>query len=108
MSITKKLLLVLGLFCVIILWFLLRPRSSHQLAEDKFVEVYVELSMVKEMFGSDTLKLEEERDRIFEKAGVTQAEIDDFINRLNQKPQGWSEVWKKIVERLEERRQDIK
>ncbi len=104
-----KLLIIGGLvLCIIILLLLCVPRSSSGLSEDKFVEIYVQLSITSEIFSSDTLQLEAEKKRIFEQAGVTQDEIDGFINRLNQKPQEWSRVWKKIVEKLEERRENLR
>ena len=104
-----KLLIIGGLvLCIIILLLLCVPRSSSGLSEDKFVEIYVQLSIASEIFSSDTLQLEAEKKRIFEQAGVTQDEIDGFINRLNQKPQEWSRVWKKIVEKLEERRENLR
>ena len=105
---TKLLLLGVTVLCIIVLLLLCVPRSSSGLSEEKFVELYVQLSIAKEMFAADNVKLKEEKERIFEQAGVTQDEMDDFVKRKNQEPQEWSRVWKKIVEELEKRRQDFK
>jgi hypothetical protein len=107
MSISKLLLLTAAVACVIILVLIFIPRSARELPQDKFVEVYVELSLAKQMFASDSLKLAEEQVRIFKEAGISQKELDEFVNRLRQEPERWAEVWKKIVERLEQRRQAL-
>jgi hypothetical protein len=107
MSRSKFIFLIAVLACVIILLFLLIPRSAQELPQDKFVEVYVELSLAKKMFASDSSKLAEEQARIFNESGVSRKELDEFVNRLSQEPERWAEVWKKIVERLEQRRQDL-
>ena len=66
------------------------------------MEVYVQLSMANETFPSDTLRLKEEKKRIFEHAGVTPEQIDNFVAGCRQKPQKWVRVWEKIVKRLSE------
>ena len=109
MSSKTKLFIIGGLvLCIIVLLLLCVPRSSSGLSEEKFVELYVQISIAKEMFAADSVKLKEEKERIFEQAGVTQNEMDDFVKRKNQEPQEWSRVWKKIVEELKKRRQDFK
>jgi hypothetical protein len=94
---------LIGAFLVCIIAFLLfrafRP-SSKEFSEDKFVEVYVQLSIANDSFPSDSLKLKEEKKKILEQAEVTQEQIDDFVQRYNQKPEKWARVWKKIMERL--------
>ena len=105
---TKLLTLVGALFCVLAFLLIRGWLSSPELSEDKFVEVYVELSVASEMFSADSVKLQEERTRIFREAGVTEDEVDGFVNRLSQEPAQWAGVWEKVVERLEERRQELK
>jgi hypothetical protein len=107
MSISKLILLIAVVACVIILVLIFIPRSAQELPQDKFIEVYVELSLAKQMFASDSLKLAEEQTRVFEEAGITQQELDEFVNKLSKEPERWAEVWKKVVERLEQRRQAL-
>jgi hypothetical protein len=98
-----------GLILCILAFLLIRgSTSSSELSKEKFVQVYVHLSMAREMFSADSAKLEEEKGRIFKEAGVTPQDVDDFANRLNQNPGEWAEVWKKIVERLEQKREELK
>lgn len=66
------------------------------------MEVYVQLSIVSEMYDTDPAKLEEERKKIFEKYGVAQEKLDQFVREYNQNPEKWANVWEKIVRRLEE------
>ncbi len=109
MASRTKLFIIGGLILCILVFFLIHVfRSPSGLSEDEFVEIYVQLSMASEMFAPDTLKLKEEKKRVYEAAEVTQDEIDDFVKRYNQKPDRWARVWKKIVEKLEQRRQDLK
>ena len=108
LSRTKLFIIGVFIICILVLLWLLALRPSSDLSEEKFVEVYVQLSIAKEMFAADTVKLKEERERIFEEAGVTQDEMNAFVKRCNQKPDRWARVWKKIVEKLEKRRQDLK
>ena len=96
------------IFCIIALLLFRVLKHSPELSEDKFVEVYVQLSVANEMLAPDTLKLNEEKKRIFKQSGVTQKEMDDFVNRYNQNPQGWGRVWGKIVQKLEQKLQDLK
>ncbi len=71
------------------------------------MEVYVKLSWTKEIFASDTLKLREEKEKIYRQAKVTQAEMDLFVNKHNRKPEEWSRIWKNILEKLEQSRSEI-
>ena len=104
-----KLFIVAGLSLCVIAFLLLRGQmSSSDLTEDKFVEVYVQFSLAAEKFKSDSLGLAEERQRILKQAGVTRDQVNDFVNRLNQRPHEWGKVWEKIVQRLEEKRQEFK
>lgn len=104
-----KWLIIGAVVACVVMFFLFRGmRSSSGLSAEQFVEVYVELSIASETFSADSIKLEEERIRIFKEAGVTPEEIDGFVGRLNRDPGQWADVWRKIVERLEQRRQELK
>jgi hypothetical protein len=77
-------------------------KTSAKLSEEKFVELYVQLSIASEMYDTDPAKLEEGRKKIFEKYGVAQEKLDQFIKEYNQNPEKWANVWERIVRRLEE------
>jgi hypothetical protein len=109
MASRTKLLIVGGLVLCIVVFLLIRgPMSSSDLTEDKFVEVYVQFSITGETFGSDSVKLAEEQEKILQQAGVTRDEMNDFVDRLNQRPHDWGKVWEKVVQQLEEKRQELK
>jgi hypothetical protein len=104
-----KLLIIGGLIFCFVAFLLIRGQlSSPDFAEDKFVEVYVQFSLAAEKFKSDSLGLEEEQQRILKQAGVTRDEMNDFVDRLNERPHDWGRVWERIVQRLEEKRQELK
>ena len=104
-----RLLIIGGLVICFVVFLLIRgQRSFPDLAEDKFVEVYVQFSIATEKFRSDSLKLAEEQEKILQQAGVTRDEMNDFVDRLNQRPHEWGKVWEKVVQQLEEKRQELK
>jgi hypothetical protein len=104
-----KLLIIGGLILCVVVFLLIRGQtSSPDGAQDKFVEVYVQFALAAEKFKSDSLALKEERQRILKQAGVTREEMDDFVDRLNQRPRDWAEVWERIVQKLQEKRQELK
>ena len=104
-----KLLIIGGLILCVIIFLLIRGQtSSPDGAQDKFVEVYVQFALAAEKFKSDSLGLAEERQRVLQQAGVTRDEMDAFVDRLNEKPDEWGKVWERIVQKLEEKRQELK
>ncbi len=108
MSKTKLLIPGSQILSIVVFLLLRGQMSSPDFAEDKFVEVYVQFSLAAEKFKSDSLALAEERQRILEQAGVTRNEMNDFVDRLNQRPHDWGKVWEKVVQQLEEKRQELK
>jgi preprotein translocase subunit SecG len=89
-------------FCImvalVIIW---SHRSSSEISETKFVDVYVQLSLANEFYATDSLKLREEKEKIFRQAQVTPKEMDSFVKERKQKPEQWESIWKKILEKLE-------
>jgi hypothetical protein len=102
--IKNKLIIVISAALLLIILFVIFVglKTSSKLSEDKFVEVYVQTSIVSEIYDTDPAKLEQERKKILEKYNVTQEEIDLFIKKYNKNPEKWARVWEKIVRRLEE------
>jgi hypothetical protein len=101
--IKSKLRIIIFVVFILILLFIIfnRLRTSAKLSEEKFVDVYVQLSIASEIFDTNPGKLEEERKKIFGKYSVTQQEINQFIKEYNKNPEKWAKVWEKIVRRLE-------
>lgn len=98
----KFIIIISVLFLLTILFVIFnRLKTSSKLSEEKFVEVYVQLSITSEMYDTSSTKLEEERKKILKQYNVTQEEIDHFIKEYNKNPEKWARVWEKIVRRLE-------
>jgi len=99
----KFIIIISVLFLLTILFIIFNSlKTSSKLSEDKFVEIYVQLSIASEMYDTSSTKLEEERKQILKQYNVTQEEIDHFIKEYNKNPEKWAKVWEKIVRRLEE------
>jgi len=99
----KLITVISAVFLLIILFIIFDSlKTSSELSYEKFAEVYVQLSVASEMYDTDPAKLEQERKKILKKRGVTQKEIDHFIEEYNQNPEKWAKVWERIVRRLEE------
>jgi hypothetical protein len=99
----NKLIIIISVVFLLIILFIVfnRLKTPSKLSEEKFVEVYVQLSIASEMYDTSSTKLEEGRKKILEKYSVTQEEIDRFIKEYNRNPEKWAKVWEKIVRRLE-------
>jgi hypothetical protein len=98
----KPIIIIFVVFLSIILFIIFsRLKTFSKLSEEKFVEVYVQLSIASELYDTSSTELEEERKKILEKYSVTQEEIDRFIKEYNRNPEKWAKVWEKIVRRLE-------
>jgi len=100
--------IAVAVVCVVAVFLLGGLGSSPKLSADKFAEVYLQLSIASDTLSSDSVKFEQERGRILKEAGITQSEMDEFVRRLDKRPLEWADVWKKIVEKLEQRRQQVK
>lgn len=99
----KVIIIIFAVFFLIIIFIIFNSlKTSPVLSEEKFVEIYVQLSTASEMYDADSAKWEQERKKILSKHGVTQEDIDNFIKEYNKNPENWAGVWEKIVRRLEE------
>lgn len=96
----KIILILLTLVIVALVLFLLLHHKSPD--EDKFVEVYVQLSVSQVKFQDDPAKLEAERKRIFSKYKFSQKDLNRLIKFYQKHPEKWVELWEKITERLSE------
>lgn len=94
-------LLVLLLVVVVIIAIILVSRSSAPIPEEKFVQLYIELSLAHEKYKYNPPKLEEERKRILQQSKVTMDDVDKFIKAYKRKPEKWVKLWEKINQELE-------
>ena len=106
MTKNKLIILIFAVILLIIIFIVFNSlKTSPELSKEKFVEVYVQLSIASEMYETNPDTLEQERKKIFQDNGVSQEEIDHFVKVYNQNPEKWAEVWEKVVRRLEEEKE---
>ena len=98
----KKIVILVALVvAVIVLFFFFYKRPSAPLSEDKFVDVYIQLSTANAKYQDDPLKLQQEKKRILKSFKVTPRQIEDFIREYQKDPEKWAGVWEKIDNKLE-------
>lgn len=103
MLLSKKLFLATIVIGVILVLFLIYHNLSKPLSEDKFVKIYVELTLLQTEPPSDQKLFLKKKKEILNKYKVEQKDIDYFIEEYTKDPEKWIGVWKKINKRLEEK-----
>ncbi len=108
--IKNKLIITIGVVVLLIIFFIIFSslKTSPQLSEEEFVEVYVQLSIAWETFDNDSSEFEQERKEILTKHDTSEEEIDEFVAECNRNPEKWARVWERIVQRLEEKKQEAR
>lgn len=108
--IKNKLLITIGVVFLLVILFIIfnSLKTTPKLSEEKFVEVYVQLSVVLETYDADSGELEQQRKEILAKHDTSQEEIDEFVEEYNLNPEKWAKVWERIVQRLEEEKEKAK
>ena len=76
--------------------------AGEKLTREKFVDLYVQLSIAAEKYLADSVKLVQAQDSIFKAFGVTRKEFDRFRAKIDKEPEKWSDIWKEIVQKLTE------
>lgn len=103
MLLSKKFFLALIVIGVILVLFLIYHNLSKPLSEEKFVKIYVELTLLQTEPPSDQKLFLKKKKEILNKYKVEQKDIDYFIEEYKKDPEKWISVWKKINKRLEQR-----
>jgi membrane protein insertase Oxa1/YidC/SpoIIIJ len=92
-------ILLVLVIIALVLFLIFRPKSPD---EDKFVEVYVQLSIAQTKYQDDQTKLDQERKRIFSKYKFSQKDLNRLIKFYQKHPEKWVQLWEKINQRLSE------
>jgi len=96
----KPLLIIIPLLILLlVLIFSMRNRGER---EEKFIEVYIQLSLTQLKFKNEPEKLEAEREKIFSEYKFSQKELDRFLQSYRKNPESWVKLWEKINQRLSE------
>jgi len=97
-----------GIIIACLLIFLFNPsiaeekKIPEEISTEKFVEIYVDLSIVAEKFLNDSTKLAQSQDSIFLAHKTSREQFDNFRKKMDAEPENWTQVWEKIVKKLEE------
>lgn len=83
----------------LVLFLIFRPKTPDA---DRFVEVYVQLSVAQVKLQDKPEELAAERKRIFSKYKYSQKKLDRLIKYYEKHPDKWVDLWEKINERLSE------
>ena len=101
MSSRYKLLLIIILLPVLLLVLFFFPRNRGE-SEEKFIEVYVQLSLAQLKLKDEPEKFEAEKEKIFSEYKFSQKELDEFLQTYRSNPEKWVKLWEKINQRLSE------
>jgi DNA repair ATPase RecN len=96
-----SILIISSVVIVVIVGIILVRSSSPTMPQEKFVELYIKLSLAHEKYKYNPRKLEEEKQRILQESKVTMGDVDKFIKEYKKKPEKWVELWEKINRELE-------
>ncbi len=61
---------------------------------------YVKLSVIAEQYLGFPDSLQAKQDSVFERSNFTREQFNDFREQINNEPEKWNPIWKKIVDRL--------
>ncbi|MCD6097668.1 hypothetical protein J7K18_02125 [bacterium] len=89
---------------VVILLSVVGVRSEEkkeEMTQEEFVQLYVELSRAAEAYLSDSARLVEVQDSIFDSFGFTRDDFEAFKEKVDKHPEKWEKVWKAILAEIE-------
>ena len=92
-------ILLIIIILAVIMFFALHHRG---MSENKFIEVYIQLSIAQVKFQNNPEKLEAERKKFFSEYKFSQKEMDRFLKSYKKNPEKWVTLWERINQRLSE------
>ena len=99
---------LVGLFVAgYVLFFQEGTGGPQTLAQDKFINAYVELASLAERMPIGTPEYDKEKERVLASIGVTPEQVEKALATYNDNPELWQPVWERIQEKLEAREQEI-
>lgn len=93
------------LFAFILIGSIFFLRDSYwqtTLSEKEFVKLYVEVVKLQTQLADQPVKTRTETKKLLDRAGVTEEEMNRFIEQVNKKPERWAKIWEKINKELEQ------
>lgn len=75
--------------------------NKYIIDEEKFVEVYAKLSLIKELYPDNPTQFFKERGKIFNEYKIDEKKLDETINYYNEDPERWKSFYEKVIKYLE-------
>jgi len=91
-----KLYAFLALILIFPLFFLRDSYLQTTLSEREFVKLYAEVVKLQARLADQPMKAQSETKKMLDSAGVTEEQMNRFIERVSEKPEKWAEIWEKI------------
>jgi len=91
-------------FAFILIVFVFFLRDSYwqtTLSEKEFVKLYVEVVKLQTRLADQPVKARMETTKLLDRSGVTEEQVNRFVEQVNKKPEKWAEIWEKINKELE-------
>ncbi|MCJ7498577.1 MAG: hypothetical protein MUO78_10680 [candidate division Zixibacteria bacterium] len=99
----SKYKLIFILLIIIILAVVMFFALHHSvMSEDKFIEIYIQLSIAQEKSRDNPEKLVAERKKIYSDNKFSRIEMDRFLKSYKKNPEKWVKLWERINQRLSE------
>ncbi len=83
-------------------------KSNFRIEEKKFVNLYADLLILKEMYRGDDSSYFNARDSLYKSYEVDQFKIDQTLDYYSSDSQKWTEFYRKVIQRLEQQQTSIK
>ena len=89
-------------FILIVSVFFLRDSYWRTaLSEREFVALYVEVVRLQSRLADKPKEAKAQTGEFLKRAGVTEEEMNRFVEQVNKKPERWAKIWEKINKELE-------
>ncbi len=89
------------LLVIVAVFFLRDTYWQTALSEREFVDLYVEVVQLQTQLSDQPMKARMETKKILKREGVTEEQLNRFIEQFNKKPERWVKIWEKINKELE-------
>jgi DNA repair ATPase RecN len=97
----RNILIIISAVVIVVIGIILITSSSRPIPEDKFVELYIKLSLIHEKYKYNPPELEKEKQKILDENNITMQDVEKFIKKYKKKPEKWVKLWEKINQELE-------
>jgi len=95
-------LYALVVFILFVSVFFLRDTYwQTSLSEQEFLALYVGVIRLQYRLADKPEEAKKQTKAFLQRAGVTEEEVNRFIEQVNKKPEKWAEVWEKINTELD-------